>query len=245
MAQKVPEAAFAVVGDGPQELELRNKASDMHLSDNVYFLGAKKDVRGYYRDAKATLVCSLKEGLALTAYESCAMGVPVVSADVGGQRDLVDEAVGKLIPCSQSEADAFDNRQFPEAEVDAYVDALVELLTDSDRWVQASETCRTRVEAGFTIQKMVSYFKDELNRLMEDESLNEKRIQLSNALRDLGPMAGEFFSMEMQMHCELEKQYEDENLSYVQKALRVLTKQGPVQLAKKVLRVLKQKLLHR
>ena len=245
VAQKVPEVAFAVVGDGPQEKELRNKAADMHLSENVYFLGARKDVRGYYRDAKATLVCSLKEGLSLTAYESCAMGVPVVSADVGGQRDLVDEAVGKLIPCAQSEADAFDNRQFPEGEVDAYVDALVELLTDDNRWASASETCRSRVEAGFTIQKMVDYFKEELVQIMEDASMKEKRIQVSNALKLCSPLAADLFIMEMQMHCELEKQYEDENLTYVQKALRVLRKQGPVQLLKKVLRVLKRKLLHR
>ena len=245
VAQRVPEAAFAVVGDGPQELELRNKAADMHLSENVYFLGAKKDVRGYYRDAKATLVCSLKEGLSLTAYESCAMSVPVVSADVGGQRDLVDSAVGALIPCSQSEADAFDNRQFPEAEVDAYVDALVELLTDSGRWDHASATCRSRIEAGFTIQKMVDYFEIELNRLMDDKSLNENRVAVSNALRALGPLAGDIFTMEMQMQCELEKQYLDENLTNAQKALRVLTTQGPLEMVKKVYSVVKRKIRDR
>ena len=245
LAQKVPEAAFAVVGDGPQERELRNRASDMHLDGHVYFLGARKDVRGYYRDAKATLVCSLKEGLSLTAYESCAMGVPVVSADVGGQRDLVDDAVGKLIPCGQSEADAFDLRQFPEAEVDAYVDALAELLTDPQRWDRASEACRSRIEAGFTIEKMVAYFKEELNRVMEDEAMAAKRTEVSKALRACSPLAAELFTMEMQMHSELEKQYGDEDLSYFRKALRVLRRQGPVTLAKKVLRVLKRKLLHR
>lgn len=93
VAKTVPNVAFAVVGSGPQEEELRNAAKQMGLSEVVYFLGARKEVRPYYRDAKITLICSLKEGLSLTAYESCSMGIPVVSADVGGQKDLIDETV--------------------------------------------------------------------------------------------------------------------------------------------------------
>ena len=45
---------------------------------------------------KLRLYAVLKEGLALTAYESCAMGVPVVSADVGGQKDLIDSSDRKI-----------------------------------------------------------------------------------------------------------------------------------------------------
>lgn len=234
--QQIPDIAFAVVGDGPQEQELRNKVAEMHLSENVYFLGAKKDVRSYYRDAKATLVCSLKEGLSLTAYESCAMGVPVVSADVGGQKDLVDDAVGKLTPCSQSEADAFDNRQFPEGEVDAYVGALVELLTDAERWIRASENCRSRIEADFTIDKMVAYFKEEFTRLIDEDSLKEKRIQLSRSLRNCEPLAAELYAMEMQMQNVEDALNGAYEAGIVTRIKRILKQEGIWGLAKKVLK---------
>lgn len=199
VAKRIPNAAFAVVGDGPQLQELQSKASGLHLDQTVYFLGAKKDVKPYYRDAKVTLVCSLKEGLSLTAYESCAMGVPVVSADVGGQKDLIDQSVGALIPCRQTEADSLDARSFPEEEVQAYVDAICDLLTDSARWNSASEACRKRIGNGFTIQNMVSYFETEFNRLTEDFQAAEQRQHISEVLNLCTPMAAEVFTLEMQL----------------------------------------------
>lgn len=199
VAERIPNAAFAVVGDGPQLQELQSKASGLHLDQTVYFLGAKKDVKPYYRDAKVTLVCSLKEGLSLTAYESCAMGVPVVSADVGGQKDLIDNCVGALIPCLQTEADSLDARVFPDEEVQTYVDAICDLLTDSARWNSASEACRKRIENGFTIQNMVSYFETEFNRLTEDFQAAEQRQHISEVLNLCTPMAAEVFTLEMQL----------------------------------------------
>lgn len=199
VAKRIPNAAFAVVGDGPQLQELQSKASSLGLRQTVYFLGAKKDVKPYYRDAKVTLVCSLKEGLSLTAYESCAMGIPVVSADVGGQKDLIDQSVGALIPCRQTEADSLDARSFPEEEVQAYVDAICDLLTDSARWNSASEACRKRIENGFTIQNMVSYFETEFNRLTEDFQAAEQRQHISEVLNLCTPMAAEVFTLEMQL----------------------------------------------
>ena len=199
VAKRIPNAAFAVVGDGPQLQELQSKASSLGLRQTVYFLGAKKDVKPYYRDAKVTLVCSLKEGLSLTAYESCAMGVPVVSADVGGQKDLIDQSVGALIPCRQTEADSLDARSFPEEEVQAYVDAICDLLTDSARWNAASEACRKRIENGFTIQNMVSYFETEFNRLTEDFQAAEQRQRVSDALNLCAGVAAEIFTLEMQL----------------------------------------------
>ena len=232
---QLPDVAFAVVGDGPQGQELQKAARAMGLENTVYFLGARKEVRPYYRDAKATLVCSLKEGLSLTAYESCAMGVPVVSADVGGQRDLIDEEVGRLIPCRQPEAEGFDARSFDPEEIRAYSDALTELLTDTVRWEEASRTCRERIEQGFTIQRMVEYFESEFLRLTEDKGLETQRRTLSRMLQSLSPMAAELFTAEMQMQSteDLHNQPKAETLPV--KILRVLCSEGLLGLVKKVI----------
>mgnify|MGYP002508066005 CR=1 FL=1 len=40
------------------------------------------------------------------------MGVPVISSDVGGQSDLIDDYVGRLIPMLQEEVVDFDTRDF-------------------------------------------------------------------------------------------------------------------------------------
>ena len=65
--KEIKNVAFVVVGDGPQKEELESSARAKGLDNTVYFAGAHKDVRPFYPDAKITLICSLKEGLALTA----------------------------------------------------------------------------------------------------------------------------------------------------------------------------------
>lgn len=199
VSRQLPDVAFAVVGDGPQLQELQEQSNRLGLGKTVYFLGARKDVRPYYADAKLSLVCSLKEGLSLTAYESCAMGVPVVSADVGGQKDLIDNTVGALIPCRQNEADSLDARTFPEAEIQDYVNAVCDLLANSARWQAASENCRSRIENGFTIENMVHHFEAEFCRLTEEPAVIAQRHRVADALNLCAPVSAEVFTLEMQL----------------------------------------------
>ena len=107
-----------------------------------------------YADSDVTLICSLKEGLSLTAYESCAMATPVVSADVGGQKELIDETVGRLIPLYQKETD-IDSRVFAEEEIEAYVTAILEILEDRERYDALCRNCRHRIENGFSTDNMI------------------------------------------------------------------------------------------
>lgn len=197
VSAQIPEVAFVAVGDGSLLNALRQKSSQMGLGGTVYFVGAETDVRPYYKDAALTLICSLKEGLALTAYESCSMGVPVVSADVGGQGDLIDSSVGALIPCRQDEED-IERRDYDEEETDEYAAAVVKILRDDALRVQMAENCRARVVSAFTIDCMVKYFEDEFTRLCCDESLLASRRQKTGALRELTPLAADYFVTEMQ-----------------------------------------------
>lgn len=244
VAAKIPEVAFTVVGDGPQEAELLQAAKDAGLQNTVYFLGARKEVRPYYRDAKVTLVCSLKEGLSLTAYESCAMGVPVVSADVGGQKDLVGEDTGSLILCRQEEAEDFDNRDFCPEEVADYVNALIPLLTDPQLWQKTSDNCRRKIEEGFTIRRMVAYFEEEFNRLTEDTAAVQQRKAMAETLHACSPLAAELFTTEMQAQ-SLEQALQQIGGERLQdKVRRVLREEGLLMVIKKTLRWIKNKFIH-
>lgn len=191
--QKINNVAFAVVGDGSLMKETIDRANELGLGDTVYFLGAREEVRPYYKDAKITLICSLQEGLTLTAYESCAMGIPVISADVGGQGELVNESVGVLIPLMQDEQEDFGARDFPEKEVKAYGDAIIELLLDEESRTKLSENCRKRVLEAFTIHQMTDYFNKELERLVQDNTLFEDRKHTSAVLKELGMLTEEPF----------------------------------------------------
>lgn len=228
VAQKIPDVAFVSIGgEEQQQNELMQTAKNEGIADNVYFLGQRKDVRPYYRDAKVTLICSLKEGLSLTAYESCSMGVPVVSADVGGQGDLIDENVGKLIPCVQSESECLDERSFSMEEIDAYADAIYELLTNQEIWMKKSENCREKIEQHFTIDLMVEYFCKEFMNLLEDEKKSNQRQKISESLKAYKSLGSEFYMTGMNMQCAEDVLYrptKDKDLVY--KAIRILREKG-------------------
>jgi glycosyltransferase involved in cell wall biosynthesis len=78
---------FVIAGDGPMLKGLKEKAKNLKVYENMCFLGNVKKTEEIYAISDLTINCSIKEGLALTAYESLSMGVPVVSCDVGGSKE--------------------------------------------------------------------------------------------------------------------------------------------------------------
>ena len=191
------DVAFVVIGDGPLEKDLMSEAKAMDLENTVYFLGARNEVRPYYQDAKVTLICSMKEGLSLTAYESCAMGVPVVSADVGGQKDLIDNSVGALIPCLQDEEKDFGKRNFPIQEIENYGNAILSLLSDEEHWKSLSNHCRKKIEDAFTIDAMIKWFDREFQRLVGSKELYIQREQVFSVMRNFGLLFGELYTLNL------------------------------------------------
>lgn len=203
--KQIPNAAFVVVGDGPQLDELEKTAADMGLENTVYCIGRSENMRACYRDSDLTLICSLKEGLALTAYESLSMGVPVVSSDVGGQRDLIGSDVGALIPFAQSEDKDLDSRSFPEDEVELYVHHIVGILRDDSLRRQLSENGRRKIEEGFSIEKMIEQLYREIHSLCDDPIAAENRRALSANLQSTPSFASDYYTIYLQWKIQQEE----------------------------------------
>ncbi|MEG2652566.1 MAG: glycosyltransferase [Ruthenibacterium sp.] len=164
IARQLPQYDFAVVGDGLQEDALRAAAKDAH-ADNVLFAGRQSDLRPWYRAAAVTLICSLREGLSLTAYESLSMATPVVTSSAGGQRELVDSAVGAVIPLPYEKTLCEDNRDFAD-EAPLYVQALTHILKDTAAYDTMCCACRARIVNGFTLDGMARTLRAEFDALL-------------------------------------------------------------------------------
>jgi len=102
-----PTATLVVVGgpsgaDGAAELaRIRSMVLDLGLEDRVQFVAPQvhEALTAYYRAADVVLVPSRTESFGLVALEAAACGTPVVAADVGGLRAIVDDGVtGFLVP---------------------------------------------------------------------------------------------------------------------------------------------------
>lgn len=150
------DVLFLVVGNGNLLAQMKEKAKKLELDDCIKFLDYISETEKIYKISDITINCSLKEGVALTSYESLAMGVPVISSDVGGQKELISEDVGIIVPCMQKEND-IQIVKYPEEEISNYVEAINKVLKNIDKY---KENSRKRILDKFTIEKMVKKMSD-------------------------------------------------------------------------------------
>jgi glycosyltransferase involved in cell wall biosynthesis len=90
-----------IVGDGLGRLEVEATLSELSLKSRVHLLGRRTDVPALLATADALVLASAWEGLPNVIMESLLLEVPVVSTDVGGVGELVENGVSGFIvpPC--------------------------------------------------------------------------------------------------------------------------------------------------
>lgn len=90
---------FQVVGDGERRAELQALADSLGIADAVRFLGWRRDLATIYAATDVCVLTSRNEGTPVALIEALAAGIPVVSTDVGGVKDVVTDAtLGRLAP---------------------------------------------------------------------------------------------------------------------------------------------------
>jgi glycosyltransferase involved in cell wall biosynthesis len=90
---------FLLVGDGELRPHLEVQARELGISDRIRFLGWRGDLETIYGATDVFVLTSRNEGTPVALIESMAAGVPCVSTDVGGVRDVItDPALGVLVP---------------------------------------------------------------------------------------------------------------------------------------------------
>ena len=162
-----------VVGEGPLLNRTIERVKRKGLSYYVRFIPATDKPEEIYAISDLTINCSIKEGLALTSYESLSMGVPVISSDVGGQRELIDETTGALVKCHQDEMDYY-NTNYSKEEINEFAQGIVRIQNSINDY---KNNCREKILDGFTIDRMVENMSREFSSLItrtEDEEYDTR-----------------------------------------------------------------------
>src|SRR3569623_363241 len=108
---KFPDTRYLIVGgasaEGDWETRLKALAARLKLSDAVHFLGPlpPEDLHVPLSAADVFVLSTRYEGWANVLLEAMACGLPVVTTDVGGNREVVcNEKLGTIVPFGNAEA---------------------------------------------------------------------------------------------------------------------------------------------
>jgi glycosyltransferase involved in cell wall biosynthesis len=145
-AELLPEATFAIAGDGSSRRVLEEKVRERGLQGRVIFLGHRSDIPDLLAACDLFVLPSLYEGLPLAPLEAMAAGKPVIATRVGG----TDEAVlhgktGLLIP---------------PADPRALADAIRTLLNNPRLARKLAAAGHARVASQFSVQNMMAQLTD-------------------------------------------------------------------------------------
>jgi hypothetical protein len=143
----------AVIGDGPERATVERLLRELQLDPHVTLLGrlGDADLHSYLAAADILVLPSQVEGISVSTFESMAMGIVPVSADVGGQAELIASECGFLVPHGPHE-------------LEEYVAILRRLVLDRDLCRAMGARARERVEQHFPL----SAFGPRMETLLEE-----------------------------------------------------------------------------
>jgi glycosyltransferase involved in cell wall biosynthesis len=79
-----------LIGDGPLAENLKQKVAGLNLTDHIFFRGKINDVQTYYCQSDIYVHSAKVESFGLVLLEAMAAGLPVVTLDGLGNRDLME-----------------------------------------------------------------------------------------------------------------------------------------------------------
>jgi glycosyltransferase involved in cell wall biosynthesis len=98
LSSELPSACFVIAGTGREETALRGSLRGTDLERQTLFLGDRDDIYDVLRAMNLLLITSDHEGLPTVLLEAMAMGVPVVTRNVGGIGEVISDNVsGRLV----------------------------------------------------------------------------------------------------------------------------------------------------
>jgi glycosyltransferase involved in cell wall biosynthesis len=135
VAERVPEAAFVVIGDGPE----RDSLTRLTECSGVRFVGYREQAASFLSAFDLLVVPSRWEGFGRVATEAALARVPVVASRVDGLPEAVGDG-GILVPPEQAEALA---------------EALIALATEPARRAELSGRGERRARARFGVEREI------------------------------------------------------------------------------------------
>lgn len=141
-----PDFRLTIAGDGQERQHLEKTCDELQLNSHVTFLGERCDIPELLKNAGMFVSSSSTEGISLTLLEAMAVGLPIITTNVGGTPEIIEEGTtGFLVPPGNPEQLA---------------QAICNHLEQPNTWDKIAIRARERVEKNFHINRMIKDYED-------------------------------------------------------------------------------------
>ncbi|MFT4538917.1 MAG: N-acetyl-alpha-D-glucosaminyl L-malate synthase BshA [Planctomycetota bacterium] len=149
-------AQLVLVGDGPEQQQSREVARELGICDRVTFLGMRDALPELLAPANVFALASSEESFGLSSLEAMACGTPVVSTNVGGVSEVIEEGISGML----TESD----------DLNGYANNLRQLLFDRELSTHMGQAARKRAEDKFERRHVVGQYETLYRRLISEGS---------------------------------------------------------------------------
>lgn len=162
VAKQYPQARFVLVGEGRDGTtldDLKSLALSLGIADQLVFPGFRRDLPQVYAAFDVFVMSSLREGLPNSILEAMALGVPVVTTDVAGAKELVvNKETGFVV----------DQKDFNHL-----ASSILTILQHDSVRTQMGQAGRHRVETEFSFLQRLRKIEDLYRQILGVETKHE------------------------------------------------------------------------
>lgn len=140
--ERTAEPVFVIVGDGPEEHNLRAQAAASGIAGHTVFAGYRNDVERVISASDAVVLTSLWEGLPRVLVQAAATATPAISFACDGAHEII--------------ADGENGWVVPMRDTAAVVERMGRLLADPELGRRMGKAGRVRVNQDWTVDAMIA-----------------------------------------------------------------------------------------
>lgn len=139
-----------IIGDGPDEAELKALAASGNYSGNIHFLGYRNDVQDILKQSDMAIHCAQGEGFSLSIIEYMNNGLPVIVPDTPSVAQAIDDRINGLVFEANNIIDASNK---------------IKLLTNRTKRLQMGKEAKIKCKKKYTILETEIQFDNSLLKL--------------------------------------------------------------------------------
>ena len=165
IVENFPDTSLDVIGKSPTDSKIRQLIEELGLEEKIQFHSgiSAEEIVNLYHVSTVAVIPSLYEGFGFGAGEAMSCGVPLISTQSGGLRDVVEDCALKIQPESVRDIQ----------------EAVIQLFQNPTQRRELSEKGRKRIEEHFDWKIAAQSYLEVFNKVIKSFNNEHNQVQKS------------------------------------------------------------------